>query len=66
MYLQVTSSAPQLENIPLWSKNILREWCKLTFGGGGQKYTKHNKINSNSEIFRGAKLLPGGFAPGPS
>jgi len=32
---------------------------------GGQKYTKYNKINNNSENFRGARLLPEGFAPCP-
>jgi len=49
--------APQLENIPWWGKNILREGgrSKRAFGGG-QKYTKY-KINDNSENFRGA------FAP---
>jgi len=26
---------------------------------GGQKYAKYNKINNNSESFRGARLLPG-------
>jgi len=30
--------------------------------GGRQKYIKY-KINYNSENFRGARLLPGGFAP---
>jgi len=28
---------------------------------GGQKYTKHNKINNNSKNFRGKRLLPGGI-----
>jgi len=28
---------------------------------GGQKHTKYNKINNNSENFRKAKLVPGGF-----
>jgi len=33
-------------------------------GGGGQKYTKYNEINNNSENFKGARLLPGrAFAP---
>jgi len=38
----------------------------LIFLGGanehleGQTYTKYNKINNNSENFRGAILLPGG------
>jgi len=26
----------------------------------GEKYTKYNKINNNSENFSGEKLLPGG------
>jgi len=26
---------------------------------GGQKFIKYNKINNNSESFRGARLLPG-------
>jgi len=60
---------PQLENILWWSENILGEGGKRVFGR--QKYTKYNKIHNNSENFRGqdccqgARLLPGGFAPGP-
>jgi len=27
----------------------------------GQKYTKCNKINNNSENFRGSRFLPGGI-----
>jgi len=30
---------------------------------GGQKYTKYNKINNNSENFRGARLCQGSFTP---
>jgi len=34
---------------------------------GGQKYTKYNKINNNSENFRGATLLPRVISPpGPN
>jgi len=33
---------------------------------GRQKYTKYNKINNNSENFRGAKLLLGGICLLPS
>jgi len=41
---------------------------KIFWGGdkrafGGQKYTKYNKINNNSENFRKARLLPGGLRP---
>jgi len=40
-------------------------WGKYFKGGkrafGGQKYTKYNKINNISEIFRGARLLPMGL-----
>jgi len=32
----------------------------------GEKYTKYNKINYNSENFRGAKLLLGVGAKTPS
>jgi len=35
-------------------KNILK--------GGGQRYTKHNKINNITENSRGARLLPGGLS----
>jgi len=50
--LSIFFVAPQLENIPWWGKNI--------FGGRqqtsvlGEKYTKNNKINNNSENFREA------------
>jgi len=49
-------AAPQLENIPWWGKNILRGG-KRAFGG---KYTIYNKINNNSENFRGVRppLVP--------
>jgi len=30
---------------------------------GGQNYAKYNKLNNNSEKFRGARLLPGGVSP---
>jgi len=53
---------PQLENIPWWGKNILRE---ANIHLGRQKY-KYNKINNNSENFNGmARLLLRGevFAP---
>jgi len=60
--LGVSESAPQLENIPWWGKNILRE-VNERLGG---KQTKCNKINNNSENFRGARLLPGeAFASSP-
>jgi len=44
----------QLENITRWGKNILRRG-KRTVG----EYTKYNKINNNSENFRGARMLLG-------
>jgi len=53
----LNDSAPQPENIPWWGKNILR--------GVGQKYTKYNKINNNSENFKGTRLLPGEPCPLP-
>jgi len=31
--------------------------------GGGKNFTKYNKINNNSENFRGARLLPEGRRP---
>jgi len=43
-----------------WSKNILRGGKRAL---GGQKYTNYDKINNNSENFRGARLLPGGASP---
>jgi len=42
-------------------KNILREANERL--GRGQAYTNYNKINNNSENFRGARLLPGGHSP---
>jgi len=47
-------AAPQLENIPWWGKQAFEE---------GQKYTKYNKINNNSENFRGQDCCQGGFDP---
>jgi len=41
-YRHITSTA----TIPWWDKNILRGRGKRTFG---EKYSKHNKINYNSE-----------------
>jgi len=55
-------TAPQLQSIPWWSKNILRRGANARLGGG-QKYTKYDKINNNSENFRRAKLLLGGLCP---
>jgi len=49
----------QLENIPRWDKNILR----VVEGGKralGEEYTKYNKINNNSENFRGGKIAARG------
>jgi len=55
-----TVSAPQVENIPQWGKNILRKGKPAVniFGRreGGQKYTNYNKINNNSENFRGLRF----------
>jgi len=34
--------------------------------GKGQKYTKYNKRNNNSENFKGARLLPGALSPSDS
>jgi len=46
-------TAPQLENIPLWGKNILRRWgANEHFWEGGSKYTRYNKINNNLKNFR--------------
>jgi len=33
------------------------------FKGGGKNYAKYNKLNNNSQKFRGARLLPGGASP---
>jgi len=49
---QFHGSAPQLENIPWWGKNILRREERW---GGGKNIL--NKINSNSEKLREARLL---------
>jgi len=51
----LTESAPQLENTPWWGKHILRKGENDSLGE--QTYTKYNKINNNSENFRGARLL---------
>jgi len=59
-------SAPQLENMPWWAKIFYEGGGKRAFGDGGQKYTKYNKINNNSENFMGARLLLGVLrSPGP-
>jgi len=42
---------PQQENIPWWKKYFFLGGGKRTFGGA--KYTKYNKINNNSENFKG-------------
>jgi len=56
-------STPQVENIPWRGKNI---WGGANERLEGQKYTKYNKIDNNSENFKGARLLPGGLrSPGP-
>jgi len=57
------SAATRKHNLPWSGKNILRGEGKRTFGG--QTFTKYtgNKINNNSENFRGARLLPGGLSP---
>jgi len=52
------SIATKKHTVPWWGKNILRgERGKRVFWEGrGQKYTKYNKINNNSENFRGSKI----------
>jgi len=47
-YFADTAGTP---NISWWGKNILRgRGCKRVFG---EKYIEYNKINNNSENFRG-------------
>jgi len=47
----------QLENIPRWGKNILRGRRSNVRLRREQKYVKYDKINNNSESFRGVRLL---------
>jgi len=53
-------AAPQPENIPWWSKNILRGGQTSDWGS---KMYRNNKIINNSDNFRGSRLLPGRLSP---